>query len=109
MKSWLFLFVVSVGLYPSSGSKNESNMDSCPIQLTSSEAVNNPIDFKKQIQPILVSHCMPCHFTGGKMYERLPFDKGATLLKPEIQTGLFKRIKDENEAELIKRFIEENK
>ena len=33
------------------------------------------IHFTSQIQPILVKNCSPCHFTGGKMYERMPFDK----------------------------------
>lgn len=108
MKSWLFLFVVSVGLYPSSGSKNEDNLDSCPTISEKPVAANNPIDFKKQLQPILISHCMPCHFTGGKMYEKLPFDQASTILKPEIRPGLFKRLKEEKEVELIKRFIEEN-
>jgi hypothetical protein len=109
MKSWLFLFVVSVGLYPSSGATNADNLDSCPTISEKPSTTHTSIDFKKQVQPILVSHCMPCHFTGGKMYERLPFDQASTILKPEIRPGLFKRIKDEKEVELIKKFIEENK
>lgn len=106
MKSWLFLVVVSVGLYPTS----ESN--SCPVTGQVAEETITPVDpinFKQDIQPILVNRCSPCHFTGGKMYERLPFDSAATLLKPEVKNGILKRIKDEKENELIKRFIEENK
>ncbi|MEP6948032.1 MAG: hypothetical protein ABI863_02100 [Ginsengibacter sp.] len=38
------------------------------------------ISFTSQILPILVSHCSPCHFTGGKMYERLPFDTRETIV-----------------------------
>jgi hypothetical protein len=65
------------------------------------------IDFKTDIQPILQKKCSPCHFTGGKMYEKLPFDQASTILNHE--TGIFKRIKNEDEVVLFKKFIEENK
>lgn len=106
MKSWLFLIVVSVGWYPTYES------DYCP---GTDEAVKervaavDPISFKQDIQPILVNRCSPCHFTGGKMYAKLPFDQEQTLLKPGIQHGILKRIKDEKENELIRRFIEESR
>ena len=64
------------------------------------------IDFKSQIQPILQKKCSPCHFPGGKMYERLPFDTSSTiLLKRE---SILKRIKDEEENKLLREFIEQN-
>lgn len=63
------------------------------------------IDFTKQIQPILIKNCSPCHFTGGKMYERMPFDKDTTIINHE--KGILRRIKgDENT--LIKSFIQQN-
>ena len=64
------------------------------------------IHFVSQIQPILVKNCSPCHFTGGKMYERMPFDKDSTIINHE--TGILKRIKGEENL-LIKTFIEQNK
>ena len=42
--------------------------------------VEDTIHFASQIQPILVKNCSPCHFTGGKMYERMPFDKDTTII-----------------------------
>jgi hypothetical protein len=64
------------------------------------------IDFKSQIQPILQKRCSPCHFPGGKMYERLPFDSPASvLLKKEI---ILARIKDDPDNKLIRTFIEQN-
>ena len=33
------------------------------------------VDFETQLKPIFQSKCMPCHFSGGKVYDRLPFDK----------------------------------
>jgi hypothetical protein len=65
------------------------------------------IDFKTQIQPILERRCSPCHFPGGKMYERLPFDTPSTILiKKE---SILKRIKDEAENKLLREFVEQNK
>ena len=69
-------------------------------------ALEDTIHFTSQIQPILVKNCSPCHFTGGKMYERMPFDKDTTIINHE--TGILKRIKGEENL-LIKTFIEQNK
>jgi len=69
-------------------------------------ALEDTIHFTSQIQPILVKNCSPCHFTGGKMYERMPFDKDTTIINHE--TGILKRIKGEEKL-LIKTFIEQNK
>jgi hypothetical protein len=46
---------------------------------------------------------MPCHFSGGQMYDRLPFDKPATIRK--LGTRLFTRIKEENDRRLIEDFL----
>jgi len=61
------------------------------------------IDFDTQLRPIFQSKCMPCHFSGGKVYDRLPFDKPATIRK--LGTRLFTRIKDENDRRLIEEFL----
>ena len=73
----------------------------------SSSLSNDTISFTLQIQPILVNRCSPCHFTGGKMYEKLPFDKGETIVNHEV--ALLRRIKDEKEKELIQKLIGEQK
>jgi hypothetical protein len=61
------------------------------------------IDFATQIRPILEARCQPCHFRGGKMYERLPFDRPETV--KTLGTKLFTRIKDEKEQALIRQFL----
>src|SRR5213083_2839031 len=50
--------------------------------------------FASDIRPILQSRCQPCHFQGGQMYEKLPFDKPETITK--LGTKLFTRIKNES-------------
>ncbi len=63
------------------------------------------VDFATQIRPIFEQRCQPCHFAGGKMYERLPFDRPQTIVK--LGTKLFTRIKDEKQRELIRKFLAE--
>jgi hypothetical protein len=60
-------------------------------------------DFDKEIKPILQSRCMPCHFQGGKMYDKMPFDKPETISK--LGEKMFTRIKDEKEQRLIREFL----
>jgi hypothetical protein len=46
---------------------------------------------------------MPCHFPGGSMHERLPFDQPQTITK--LGERLFTRIHDANEQKLIREFL----
>jgi uncharacterized membrane protein len=69
----------------------------------SSVTAKSKVDFATQIRPILESRCTPCHFAGGKMYQRLPFDRAETIKL--LGTKLFSRIKDENEHRLIREFL----
>jgi len=96
----LFGFIFIVGWLESSTKKPSGKSTQKTI------ALEDTIHFTSQIQPILVKNCSPCHFTGGKMYERMPFDKDTTIINDE--TGILKRIKGEENL-LIKTFIEQNK
>ena len=96
----LFGFIFIVGWLESSTKKSSGKSTQKTI------ALEDTIHFISQIQPILVKNCSPCHFTGGKMYERMPFDKDSTIINHE--TGILKRIKGEENL-LIKTFIEQNK
>lgn len=64
------------------------------------------ISFSAQIEPILKTRCSPCHFPGGKMYEKLPFDQPKTII--DHQEVILKRIKDENESALFRQFLAAN-
>lgn len=67
--------------------------------------VAEKVDFATQIRPILEAKCQNCHFKGGTMYQRLPFDRPETI--KALGTKLFTRIKDENERRLIRTFLEQ--
>ena len=66
-------------------------------------AESKKIDFAAEIRPIFESRCTPCHFAGGQMYERLPFDRPETIRK--LGAKLFPRIKDENEQRVLREFL----
>jgi hypothetical protein len=61
------------------------------------------VDFQTQIRPVLQAKCQPCHFSGGQVYQRMPFDRPETI--KTLGTKLFTRIKDENERRLIREFL----
>lgn len=60
-------------------------------------------DFATEIKPIFQARCQPCHFAGGQVYDRMPFDKPETITR--LGTRLFTRIKDEKERHLIREFL----
>jgi hypothetical protein len=82
-----------------------------PVRTTNAAPADRPVssepkarvDFDTQLKPIFQSKCMPCHFSGGQMYDRLPFDKPATIRK--LGTRLFTRIKEEHDRKLIEDFL----
>ena len=63
------------------------------------------VSFEKDIRPVFENRCQPCHFPGGKMHAKLPFDRAETIV--EIGEGFFSRIKDEQEQQLIQAFLEQ--
>ena len=101
MKPVLFLCFIALFILLGAGVKKPSTAGTTkpPIDL------KDTIDFTKQVQPILIKNCSPCHFTGGKMYERMPFDQDTTIINH--QAGILKRIKGEDNA-LIKAFLGQN-
>ncbi|HEV2826464.1 MAG TPA: hypothetical protein VGW76_02590 [Pyrinomonadaceae bacterium] len=60
-------------------------------------------DFATQIKPIFEARCQPCHFSGGKVYAKMPFDRPETI--KSMGAKLFTRIKDENERRVIRDFL----
>jgi hypothetical protein len=62
-------------------------------------------NFDTEIKPIFQAGCQPCHFQGGKVYDKMPFDKAETITR--LGTKLFTRIKDEKEQRLIREFLDQ--
>jgi hypothetical protein len=70
---------------------------------TSAQTLAEWPTFASDVKPILQSRCQPCHFQGGQMYEKLPFDKPETITR--LGTKLFTRIRDENQQRVILDFL----
>ncbi len=103
MKLLVFIFILVVIIFFTISflpAKNNKIIHSEQI------SIKDTLEFKSNIQPILVKHCSPCHFPGGKMFERLPFDKAETVVM--LNDKLLKRIKDSKENSLIKEFISQS-
>ena len=60
-------------------------------------------DFDTEIKPIFQARCQPCHFSGGQVYDKMPFDKPETITR--LGTKLFTRLKDEKEQRLVREFL----
>ena len=104
MKVFLFFcFILLFGLF---GSSLKKPTKPNPEREKPTLLLTDTIDFTSQVQPILVKNCSPCHFTGGKMYERMPFDKDTTIINHE--KGILKRIKGEENI-VLRTFIQQNR
>jgi hypothetical protein len=75
-------------------------VDSPTLKARVSAPSSVPDSFATTVRPILRERCAPCHEPGGKMYERLPFDKAQTIAThPE---GVLKRLKGEDHEAVAK-------
>lgn len=72
------------------------------LPTTTKDALPAP-DFEKDVRPILEKQCRPCHFEGGVMYEKLPFDRAETVR--QLGEQLFTRIRDPQEQATIRAFL----
>jgi hypothetical protein len=59
--------------------------------------------FQKDILPLLQANCNPCHFPGGKMYVKLPFDDSSTLVK--LGKKLNTRFKEKEQQKIINSWV----
>jgi hypothetical protein len=97
----LVLAAASVWLVARSRGQNVSAKN---FALSSFSASKKP-DFNSEIKPIFQARCQPCHFQGGQVYDKMPFDKPETITR--LGTKLFTRIKDEKERALIRQFLDQ--
>ena len=101
------LGVVAIGLLlVESGSIAKPARKAETVALAFASTAKERIDFETQLKPVFKSKCMPCHFSGGQMYDRLPFDKPETIRKLGVR--LFTRIKEKNDRHLIEDFLNQS-
>ena len=106
MRAILVLIGMGLLILESGGTTRQVRMPEVVASAATVPTASTPkarVDFDTQLKPMFQSKCMPCHFSGGKVYDRLPFDKPATIRK--LGTRLFTRIKEENDRRLIEDFL----
>src|SRR5713101_801062 len=101
----MLALVLAFGFKTCGRVKPDASSVSTPKFATSSPspATATKPDFATEIKPIFQARCQPCHFQGGKVYDKLPFDKPETITR--LGTKLFTRIKDEKEQRLVREFL----
>jgi N-acetylated-alpha-linked acidic dipeptidase len=62
-------------------------------------------EFQKDVLPILEARCNPCHFPGGVMHGRLPFEVEGT--SRVLGTRLFTRLKDPDDEAVIRAWLQQ--
>ena len=98
--SILFLLFLVMSLYGAIPGKQRAT-PTMDIKVNSAS-----ITFDTDVKPIFERHCNPCHFPGGKLYDRLPFDQASTIIKHE--QGILKRISDADEVKMIREFVQQS-
>ena len=61
------------------------------------------IDFALQVRPLLEEKCTPCHFPGGRMYDRMPFDRETTIRV--LGESMLTRLRDPVDQDLLRTFL----
>ena len=104
----ILAFVLTAGCYVGFRMRINALTAELPsVEMVERECSSAPatakVDFATQVRPIFEAKCQPCHFNGGTMYQRLPFDRAETI--KTLGTKLFTRIKDESDRQLIRDFL----
>lgn len=104
MKALLMILIYSglLSLTMSNTRPGQKKNSSRVISTTSADS----IAFKAELMPLLQKKCSPCHFAGGKMYAKMPFDRSATIAIHSA--GMLKRLNDDNDKKVLEKYIREH-
>lgn len=101
MRSWFLVVLIALAL-------QACQVGNSQVRDTEMRTLMPPVrkpDFDTELKPIFQARCQPCHFHGGQVYNKMPFDKPETIKR--LGTKLFTRIKDEKERALIREFLDQ--
>jgi hypothetical protein len=81
-----------------------TKLQAATVALSSAQPDSPRVDyFNANVRPLLEKQCQPCHFNGGKVYAKLPFDDPKTIRR--LGTKLFSRIQSKKEQAVISTFL----
>ena len=71
------------------------------VEVTPAPAASSPpVAFADELKPLLQQRCGKCHFPGGRMHGRLPFDDEATV-RTLGRDKLYTRIEDDEGRRVV--------
>ena len=62
------------------------------------------ITYQKDIVPLLKSNCRPCHYPGGTVFKKLPFEEYVVVKKLGIKLNT--RLKENSRKKIISLWVE---
>jgi hypothetical protein len=65
------------------------------------------VSFEASVKPLLARTCTPCHVPGGRMYERMPFDRPEVVFSHK--EGVLRRMKNPDDRQLMERWLAQPK
>ncbi len=77
---------------------------SAPQEHKTTEPKDTVYTFHHDVLPLLQANCNPCHFPGGKLYEKLPFDDSMTVA--HLGKKLNTRLKQKEQQAIINGWVE---
>ena len=105
MRRVVLLPLIFIGCGPPREAVREPAALISPIPAATAPAAPSAseVDFDSRVRPLLQARCSPCHFPGGIMHSRLPFDQADTVRC--LGTKLFTRLQAGEDQALILRFL----
>lgn len=94
MNSIVFYFLIAI--FPSTPEKNDIAV--------ATELADSTVTFAGSIAPLLKANCSPCHFPGGAVYEKYPFEEYETAYALRKRLGV--RLKEPDQLALLARWLE---
>jgi hypothetical protein len=61
------------------------------------------ISFEASVKPLLARTCTPCHVPGGRMYDRMPFDRPEVVFSHK--EGVLRRMKNPDDRQVLERWF----
>ncbi len=100
------LGVASAGCVGRVGEDSDPGVRAGSVGAEAPPTVAGPVvvAFDAELRPLLEARCGRCHFPGGKMHARLPFDDEATVRTLGAEK-LFTRIEDEEGRSVVNAYF----
>ena len=107
--SWMTGALLLTSLLPGCASERAGRQPAAPASEAAAAPgpkptpAPEPIDFATRVRPLLEEKCSPCHFPGGRMYDRMPFDREETIRT--LGESMLSRLRDPVDQDLLRTFL----